>query len=121
MKKNKNEFFIHYRNSEKHVVMTVAIITDKDGNIGRGVAIRSFLDNPDKRIGREIALVRAKAALYSEGRCDPLPVCDETLDYINIEVTGDLQSQEFDWLTNKSEYNPSLPKDQRRVVYGPEN
>ena len=59
------------RDAEKKPTVTICTIRS-NGDIGRGVAIRSLKDNPVKKIGRETAYGRAKKALYRKETTMPV-------------------------------------------------
>lgn len=107
------EKYMYYRDVNEGLrIMTVCLLKDDKGNIARGVAICSNLDNPLKSEGRKLAKERALAAMHSEGLANKLKVGSPNF-YEAVTWVG---ADGLEWLEYKCEYNPELPEDQARVI-----
>lgn len=104
-----HEKYVHYRDRNNVIQMTVCLVFDDLGNLARGIAIKSKNDNPSRMHAREYARSRAFAAYHSMGKNGVLPIHSKQKDYVSM-TTGET------WPVLYSEYNPSLTEYQQHVV-----
>lgn len=64
--------YYYIRDFQKRPMVTVAIASDEDGIISRGIAVCSWKDHPVKSLGREIAWERLRNAFLSEKNSEPI-------------------------------------------------
>uniref|UniRef100_A0A6M3JTG8 Uncharacterized protein n=1 Tax=viral metagenome TaxID=1070528 RepID=A0A6M3JTG8_9ZZZZ len=109
----KNEFYYYLRNGGHHPVVTVCLIKDDGGNIGRGVTIwKDTEDKLSKKEGRRWARKYAKKALGT--RQTDLPISkDEVQDiiknvyeYKHIDPVSVTENKHI--IVHKSVFNPKL-------------
>ena len=104
--------YYYYRDAKNRPVVTVCLI-QANGDVTRGVAIYSLLDNPCKKTGRKISRDRAIYAMKTkENNCD-IDRADAHLVLSSvIEGSGGL----FGW--SKSAFNPYLTHLENKIIYG---
>lgn len=98
------EIYYYIRDRYNAPRITVCLVIDNSGNIGRGMSICSYAESIVKKDGRRRAYKRAVKALLSES--DQLPIYrDEVLSIFECSGIDFKILPSEDW---KSEYNPEL-------------
>lgn len=101
---------------------TVALVFDSDGNVARGIAIRSANDQFCKPKGRMLAIARARHALYTRTSCDmvgiPVRTSSTSVDVRQSALDFmDVCRHNYDTIFDyKSQFNPKLTMFERDVV-----
>lgn len=101
---------------------TVALVFDSDGNVARGIAIRSANDQFCKPKGRQLAIARARHALYTRTSCDmigiPVRTSSTSVDVRQSALDFmDVCRHNYDTIFDyKSQFNPKLTMFERDVV-----
>ena len=102
----------HYeRDGRNRPVVTVCIVDNVAGMVGRGTAVCSRSDNPSKRIGRKIARERAVAALRKGG--NNLEIFGEKA-FAALSDTSFTEHRQFPFY--KSEFNPELTDLEKKIL-----
>lgn len=105
--------YYYIRDREKKPRVTICLLETKEGVVAKGVSICSILDNPSKRVGRDIAFGRAtQAVMKGNSLKDRIqsPKVKTALDLIDpVEYTR---------LYLKKEWNPELTEFERRLLHG---
>jgi hypothetical protein len=103
--------FYHIRDDDKKPIVTVCVVYSKSsGHTRRGVALCSYKDQPNKRIGRDIAFGRAFASTT-------------LTDNYKIK-RGDIREEAKKFLlenniTLKSDHCPKLTDYEMRLIHKP--
>jgi len=102
-------YFYYVRDDNNRPVITVCLIVGEYG-IGKGIAICSVNDNPEKAVGRDIAKRRALKAYWK--RMNGIPAWSaNVLNVLDSIRTGYL------WLERcKIEFNPDLTTHEIRML-----
>lgn len=101
---------------------TVALVFDSDGNVARGIAIRSANDQFCRPKGRQLAIARARHALYTRTSCDvvgiPVRTAGTCVDVRQAALDFmDVCRHNYDTIFDyKSQFNPKLTMFERGVV-----
>jgi len=101
--------FYYKRDADNRPLVTVCLIHGSNG-IGRGVAVCSPNDIPNKKIGREYAKRRALKAYWEKRTEEPI-VTNRAVD-VAVSVAED----QAEWLNPKIWYNPVLSQHERNIV-----
>ena len=96
------EIFYYFRDNYNHPRITVCVIQDDEGNVGKGIALCSLSESPDKKVGRLMA--KSNALLAHLNKKDDLLIWrDEAYDVMASTWNG-----RYDAVRYKSYYNPHL-------------
>ena len=104
------EAYYYHRDSGWNPVVTVCLLKDDGGNIGKGVAVCSSLESPCKRRGRQIARGRAMQALTRK---------DTVLPIMRHDALWVLNDTDFYTPVNgrhKAMFNPSLTDFEKKIL-----
>ena len=102
------EKFYYYRDELiREPLVTVCILEDEDGEVAKGIAICSFKDMPNKKIGRAIAKGRAlhsfENGTFGEIRREEAA---DVLNFVNYPQTS----------TFKGEFDPILSEFEEKLL-----
>jgi len=104
---------IYYERDEKNRPLVTICLLQANGDIARGVAVCSMLDNPCKKTGRKIAKDRAIHAMRTQKNGCPMLTPNVHLIMSSISESG---GGIFGWC--KSAFNPPLTQLENRLVFG---
>ena len=103
--------YYYCRDGNNRPVVTVCLL-QVNGDISRGVAICSFLDNPCKKTGRKISRDRAIHAMKTRvENCE----IDTTNAHLVLSSVSEESVGMFNWV--KSAYNPQLTDHENKLVF----
>jgi hypothetical protein len=103
------EIYYYLRTPEKKPVITVCLL-EKNGEMARGVAVCSKLDNPCRKTGRKIARTRAQWALENKGNNCAIATSNCFRALWQAKIVGSL----FDYL--KAAYNPEISYFEKQIM-----
>jgi hypothetical protein len=107
-------YYYFFRDSMNRPMVTACIIAGPNG-IGRGISVCSNGDNPEKKIGKEIAKRRALKAYWEKRNGDRIK-CEYSKKI--IESTNYFKDRKRNNKGElKMEYNPQLTKHEKRIIY----
>ena len=104
------EGYYYGRDTENKPRVTVCILRNSIGEIARGVAICSRLDNPNKKIGKAIARGRAEKAMNQEKSTDVIDRSEAR------NIMGFCLTNYHNQIIRKSAYNPALIDIERKIL-----
>jgi len=104
---------IYYKRDDQNRPLVTVCLLQANGDIARGIAICSVLDNPCKKTGRKIAKDRATHAMRT--RRNTCPIHRPGI-HIGFRRVGEQLPSVFNW--SKSAFNPPLTELENRLVFG---
>jgi len=104
--------YYYCRDKKNRPVVTVCLL-QANGNISRGVAVCSILDNPCKKTGRKISRDRAVYAMKTKANNCNMDTARAHLVMRSVYEGG---GGIFNWF--KSAFNPPLTQLENKLVYG---
>lgn len=111
--------YYYFRDTGNRPVVTVCLMKDKAGNVGRGIAVYNDKDmhNPNmllsKDKGRKYAMGYAKRALGTRKNSEPIEKVDAL---ITLHLVVDAVGKKFNLPYFHSQYNPDLSDYEKMLI-----